>query len=129
MISRFDPLCMLKKIIKKQDQPGQPSKSREKDLIALEITEMHEIAERLLKKLESRILIIESAEKRIDEKIERLEQLIEKAEHLHAASGDPSTDRNREIQALVKKGLSVDEIAKILNMPKGEIELILSLNG
>lgn len=118
---------MLKKIIKKQDQPGQPSKSREKDLIALEITEMHEIAERLIKKLESRILIIESAEKRIDEKIERLEQLIEKAEHLHAASGDPSTGRNREIQALVKKGLSVDEIAKILNMPKGEIELILSL--
>lgn len=114
---------MLKKIINKQ---AVPPKTCEKDLIALEIAEMHQLAERLLKKLESRITVIESAEKRIDKKLERLELLIEKAEHLHV-SGSPSAARNREIQALVQKGLKVDEIAKILDMPRGEIELILSL--
>ncbi|MGC2062657.1 MAG: DUF2802 domain-containing protein [Thermodesulfovibrionales bacterium] len=104
------------------------NKSREKDLVALEIAEMHEIAERLISKLESRVKVLESAEKRVDEKIERLERLIEKAELLQTSSGDPAGVRSREIQALVQKGLAVDEIAQVLNMPKGEIELILSLN-
>ncbi|MBA4373164.1 MAG: hypothetical protein C0402_09930 [Thermodesulfovibrio sp.] len=119
---------MLKKIINKQ---LQPAKSREKELATLEITEIHAITDRLITRLESRLKVLESAEKRVDEKLEKLERLIEKAELLQKSAGDAparSHETKALVQNLVQQGLKVDEIARVLNIPKGEIELILSLN-
>lgn len=116
---------MLKKIIQKQ---AAPARSREKEQATLEITEMQAIAERAISRLEARIRVLEAAEKRIDRKLEKLEGLLEKAELLPSTPGDSPAARSHEIGALIQKGLKVDEIAKVLNIPRGEVELILSLN-
>ena len=115
---------MLRKIIKKEKTAASATR---KDPAALEIAEMNEIAERLFRRLEARIKTVGEMEKRIDEKASHLERLIERAENLGTLQPDPEGARCGEIRALVQKGLKIDEIAKILGVPKGEIELILSI--
>ncbi len=85
---------------------------------------------------------LETIEQRIEEKISLLKVLEEKAGHkiealekLLYASHEPGPvearrreNRTDEILALAEKGLDAAEIARILAVPAGEVELILDLN-
>ncbi|MGD0884114.1 MAG: hypothetical protein ABSA46_04420 [Thermodesulfovibrionales bacterium] len=113
---------MLKKVLKRKDTN---KKAKENSLVALELAEVKEVADIIFKRLEKKIEVMEAIEASVDEKIADLEKLIQRAEALRT----PSEGRNRqhEITALRQKGLKIDEIATILDMPKGEVELILNL--
>lgn len=107
------------------------SKSRaeieqQKNLLTLELSEIREISEIIFKKLESKIKVLDAMEASIDRKMSSLERLIQRAEAL----GAPGTGMNRhqEIVALKERGLKPEEIAEVLAMPAGEVELILELN-
>jgi Protein of unknown function (DUF2802) len=55
----------------------------------------------------------------IDEKVMELS--------VPTSDGPLPLERRHQVLTLARKGLSVDEIARRLSMPKGEAELILSL--
>ena len=58
-----------------------------------------------------------------------LNDIEEKVMDLSVPSSDtpPPLERRHQVLTLARKGVGIDEIARRLNMPKGEAELILSL--
>lgn len=112
---------MLRKMLK-----SKKGADREKELLTLQVSEAHEISEIILKRLDEKIKILKELDASSEEKIKALERLIRLAEV--AVSSPREFDRQKTIAALLKKGLKIDEIAKILDMPEGEVELILSLS-
>ncbi len=84
--------------------------------------ELKEIASLMLKRIDRKIDELKGIEKRIDEKLELLRTYIEKAEEIQARQ-----IKKEEVISLHKRGLSVEDIASSLNMPSGEIDLILRL--
>ncbi len=84
-----------------------------------------------LKKLEERIdekiSLLTAIEEKAGKKLEALEKLMYSSMASKPASG--MINRSGEILALKEKGLDVQEISKILSVPAGEVELILSLKG
>lgn len=98
-----------------------------KELITLELIEAREIADMILKKIDKKIEILEAIESSVDEKILTLQRLIDRFE----AIKDDSLpfDREKEVIKLYKKGLKIEEIAETLNIPLGEVELILNLQS
>ncbi|MBI5634157.1 MAG: DUF2802 domain-containing protein [Nitrospirae bacterium] len=115
---------MLKRLINKK---ADKDKEAARKLLSLEVAEINEIAEKLFKKLDAKIKSAAVLEERLDNKISLLEELLLKAEKVRFSSQHPAEDRYPEITELADKGLKVDEIAGILDIPRGEIELILSL--
>ena len=99
---------------------------KHKSLLTLELNEIREISDIIFKKLEKKIQVLEAAEASIDKKMASLERLIQRAEALRA----PGTGMNRqhEIVGLRERGLRTEEIAEVLDMPVGEVELILELH-
>ncbi len=116
---------MLKKLLR-TGQAG--TKETAKELLTLEISEIGEIAEKLFTRLDEKINTLKSIEALADEKIGILEKLLLRVENINLPADYGTDFRHREIDALAKKGLKVDEIASILDMPRGEVELILSLS-
>jgi DNA-binding NarL/FixJ family response regulator len=102
-------------------------KVKEKDLLSLEIAEVKEIADLIFKRLNRKIGVLEAIEQSVDEKIRLLETLIRKAESLKTEM--PTSDRHNEIVSLGRKGMQGREIAAALDIPVGEVELVLSLRG
>ncbi|MFN3740044.1 MAG: DUF6115 domain-containing protein [Thermodesulfovibrionales bacterium] len=84
--------------------------------------EIREIGELVLKRIDRKISDLKAIEKTIDEKIENLKTLLEKAEELYQRD-----IRKEEIVSLYTKGLKIDDIASSLQIPSGEVELILRL--
>ncbi|MBF0541192.1 MAG: hypothetical protein HQK91_07055 [Nitrospirae bacterium] len=84
-------------------------------------------ADKVLKKLEKKIEILEAIESSVDKKLAAFERLIHLAENIKTP-GTTNSPRY-EIVALNRRGLEAEEIAGILDIPRGEIELILNLNG
>jgi hypothetical protein len=84
-------------------------------------------ADKILRKLEKKIEILEAIESSVDKKLAAFERLIHMAEGIKT----PGTSKSPryEIVALNRRGLEPEEIAGILDIPRGEIELILNLNG
>jgi DNA-binding NarL/FixJ family response regulator len=123
--ANWNELAMLKKLTTKQGDRQAAEAARK--LLSLEVNEISEIAERLFVKLDSRMKTLSALEERLDKKITSLEALLLKAENAKHASRRVDDNRYHEIAELVDKGLKVDEIAGVLDMPRGEIELILSL--
>jgi hypothetical protein len=62
----------------------------------------------------------------VDEKIAALKKLGQDEGSLRKTSGH--FNRQIEVLLLEQRGMNIDEIASILSMPKGEVELILNLN-
>lgn len=119
---------MLKKMLKgtfRQDTKGL-KRDNEKTLLALELSEVKEVADIIFKRLEKKIEELSAIEASVDEKISRFERLVQSTEALKASVDN--LNREQEIIALRKKGIRVDEIADIVGMPAGEIALILNLN-
>lgn len=99
---------------------------KEKEVLALELSEIREISENLFKKIDKKIQLFKTIEAAVDKKIAHLERLVQRTEDLPSPGN--GTDRHREIVALMEKGLKPVEIAGILDMPVGEVHLILALN-
>ncbi len=67
----------------------------------------------------------ESLVARLDRKIAAIDRMIQRTELLNAANG--VSNRQKEIVVLTQKGLAAKEIADVLDIPQGEVELILEL--
>lgn len=105
---------------------SRPAVEHEKKLLTLELAEVREISDLIFKKLEAKIKVLEAMESSIDRKMASLERLIQRAEAMHAPGA--GMNRQHEILALKERGLGTGEIAEILDMHVGEVELILELN-
>lgn len=93
-----------------------------KSVLSSEQRELREIGELVLKRIDRKISELKAIEKAIDEKIEILKAFLEKAEELSQRD-----IRKEEIVSLYRKGLKIDDIASSLQIPSGEVELILRL--
>lgn len=98
---------------------------RGRELVTVELAEAREIADIILKKIEKKIEVLKAIESSVDEKILTLQRLIDKIEILKTDAFIP--DREREVIKLHSRGLKNDEISEILDIPAGEVDLILSL--
>lgn len=105
-------------------QKGKDSKGEEEtNLLKLEVLELKEIADIIFKRLEEKIEVLKALEASANEKIAVLERLIQEAKSIK------STDRQEEVISLAESGIKASEIADMLGMPVGEVELILNLRG
>lgn len=95
--------------------------------LAMELAEITEISEKLSERLDEKMAALRLLHERADEKIILLERLIARAEGLSPSEEQTGRLRQREISTLARKGLKVDEIAGIVDMPAGEVELVLSI--
>ncbi len=95
--------------------------------MSLELSEVKDIADIIFKRLNRKIEILEAIENSVDEKIKVLEKLIQKAEA--AQSSLSKLDCHGEIVLMGRKGMSSREIAETLDVPVGEVDLILNLKG
>lgn len=120
MISGFER--MIKGILKRRKDL-----LKGKELLTVELAEAREIADIILKKIERKIEVLEAIESSVDEKILTLQRLIDRIEILKDSS--LPVDREREVMKLHRRGLKIDEIAEILDIPSGEVELILNLQS
>lgn len=111
---------------KSESNKADNNKGRERGLLSLELAEVKDISDLIFKRLEKKIEVLEAIEASVDEKIARLERLIHRAEAIRPVPG--GLNREHEIMALKQRGLKIDEIADIIDMPVGEIELVLNLN-
>ena len=96
----------------------------------LEVMEINDIAEKLFIRIDQKIKELKTIEARADEKIVILDGLITKFKKLNLPPGtlDMGGDgRRKEVLALSEKGFNSDQVARILNLPTGEVELILNL--
>ena len=94
---------------------------------------LHEIQESINKQKDSLNKIVE----KLDRKKEEMDRSMEKAEKfLHGLKGitdrdvvtaDAEQDKYQQVLSLSQKGLSIDEIGKRVELPRGEVELILDL--
>lgn len=116
---------MLKRLTNKKDE----NKEAARKLLSLEVAEISEISERLFGKLDAKMQALVTLEKRLDSKISLIENLLLRAEKTRLSPRHVPEDRYLEITKLADKGLKIDEIAGILDIPRGEIELILSLRS
>ncbi len=115
---------MIDKLIKLKDR----NKNKDNCLTAFQLAEANEIADIIIERIEKKINTLKELEISVDKKIAILEKLLQRAESAKIPSLTRN-DRYDEIIYLKKKGLSMEEISKLLNIPSGEVELVLSLKG
>jgi DNA-binding transcriptional regulator GbsR (MarR family) len=99
-----------------------------RERLTLELAEIEEIAGKLFRRIEERVVALKALEARLDEKARTVESLVARAASIGAAQGDAVEARRRGVIALARKGLKADEIAEILDMTRGEVELVLGLD-
>ncbi len=135
----------------------QAATNQDTQHLNLELAEIREISDIMFKKLEGKLREVQAVEASVDKKkrelsglvqlvdeldkklsagrelaetldtkIAALQQLLQHAESVHS-QGD-GMNRRQEIGALIRKGLASREIAEVLGMPQGEVELIVELN-
>lgn len=116
---------MLDRLKRKQSE----SRDRERQLLSLELSEIRDISEKLFARIDEKINSLRAAEAEADRKIDMLERLLMRVEELNLPADSGVDARYREIGTLARKGLKVDDIANILDMPRGEVELIMHVGG
>ena len=96
----------------------------------LEVLEINNIAEKLFLRIDHRIKALKTVEVQADQKIAILDGLITKFKKLNFSS-EPieagEDGQQKEVQSLAGKGFNSEQIARILNLPSGEVELMLNL--
>jgi cytoskeletal protein RodZ len=100
--------------------------SKERGLLLLELAEIKEISDKIFERIEKKIEVLRALEASVDEKIMALKRLGQEKDSPLTTS--ETIDHKQAILALQQKGLKNEEIAGILNLPVGEVELILNLN-
>ncbi len=113
---------MLDKLIKFKDR----NKNRDNNLMAFQLAEANEIADLLIQRIELKIKALMELESAVDKKIAILERLLQRAESIKIPSSTRA-DKYDEILYLKNKGLKTEEVAKLLAIPVGEVELFLNL--
>ncbi|MBF0320562.1 MAG: hypothetical protein HQL01_12245 [Nitrospirae bacterium] len=96
------------------------------DRVNADVARLEKSASVIFKRLDKSVKILEAIEASVDAKITHLERLLQMADAV--SSSDCGQNRRFEVLALRAKGLGIDEIATILGIQHGEIELILNLN-
>ncbi|NTW59999.1 MAG: hypothetical protein HGA43_12635 [Nitrospirae bacterium] len=99
---------------------------KQQRLLMRERTEIRQISDVVIRKLENKLEMLKAMESSIDKKIAAFESLIQQAEAIKS-SGEVR-NRPHEIMALYKKGLKAEDIAAVLAMPVGEVQLIVELH-
>ncbi|MBI5575315.1 MAG: hypothetical protein HY896_03010 [Deltaproteobacteria bacterium] len=117
---------MLKKLLGKKDGFAQ---EEARARLTLELAEVEEISERIFRKIDERLKALQAAEARLDEKAREVEALVARAGGIAAVHRDMVEARRTEVLALARGGLDVEGIARLFDMTKGEVELILNLGG
>ncbi|MDY7033412.1 MAG: DUF2802 domain-containing protein [Thermodesulfobacteriota bacterium] len=94
---------------------------------------LHEIQESINKQKDSLNKIIE----KLDRKKEEMDRSMEEAEKFlqglkritdrDVVTADEEQDKYQQVLSLSQRGLSIDEIGKRVELPRGEVELILDL--
>lgn len=115
---------MLDKLIKFKDK--NINKNRDNNLITFQLAEANEIADLLIQRIEVKIKALTELETAVDKKIAILERLLQRSESIKIPSSSRD-DRYDEILYLKNKGLKTEEVAKLLAIPVGEVELFLNL--
>jgi len=108
--------------------PAGPRKAKG-DLI-LELFEVNEITKKLVNRIEKKIEVLKTIEAQADQKIAVLDGLITKLKNMNPSSewlGANEIGHQGEVRTLSHKGFKPEQIARILDLPSGEVELILNL--
>ncbi|MBF0405128.1 MAG: hypothetical protein HQL00_14310 [Nitrospirae bacterium] len=109
-----------------RDTRAAKDTTRYEEKLNAEIARFEKVAGTLFRRLEKSIKILEAIEASVDSKIAHFERLIQMADSVNYT--DCGQNRRYEVLALTGKGLGIDEIASVLGVQHGEIELILNLN-
>lgn len=113
---------MMKKPLPQKTPNGH---DREKQLLTLELAEIREISEILFTRLDRKIKTLESLEASIDRKVLHLERLMQAGNSLGDAAAD--LGKQHQIASLSARGMRSTDIAEVLHLPVGEVELVLAL--
>ncbi len=97
------------------------------ELLQLELSEIEELSALLMSRIDERIKRLKEVEQRIDSKISALESLLVRAEAIEKELTKPLDNRFSEVITLARKGVKIKEIAQLLDLPEGEVELILNM--
>jgi hypothetical protein len=122
-----------------EDKPGEQEGKRaeasggvEREVSSLMI-ELAEMAQQISRQLDSRSARLEALIRAADERIERLGSMgagtVDAGTQSQPAATNAEQQRYARIYALADEGLSADRIAQKLEMPRGEVELIVALRG
>lgn len=98
--------------------------------LTLELSEINDIAEKLVKRIDNKIKMLKTAEAQADQKIAILDGLITKLKNISSSDGvgeGAEKGHPAEVRSLADKGFNAEQIARILDLPSGEVELILNL--
>jgi hypothetical protein len=98
--------------------------------MVLTLSEVDSITDKLVSRIEKKITVLRALSVEADQKIAILDGLITKYKSLHAVpvkSSSAEKNGQGEVQDLSGKGFSPDQIARILDLPSGEVELMLNL--
>ncbi len=98
---------------------------KEKRLLMMELTEIKEISDIIFKRIEKQIEALKTIEASIDKKIETLRRL-DRGENLPEKQPEEAASLS-EVRSLRQKGLGVKEIADVLKIPAGEVDLMINL--
>lgn len=115
---------MLDKLIKFKGK----NNDRDNNLMSFQLAEAKEIADLLIQRIEDKINALKELENAVDKKIAIIEKLLQRADLIKIPSLH-RTDRYDEILYLKNKGLKIEEIVKLLDIPAGEVELFLNLKN
>jgi len=107
----------------KQDEPAITEKKPPPCL-----TEFEKTANVIFERLRKQIEVLEAIEASVDKKLDTFERLVNTANALNSG-GERGVDRRREVIALTERGFDTNEIADVLGLNGGEVELILNLHG
>lgn len=110
-----------------QRQKGE-NVEKGKALLSLELAEIREISEILFQKIEKKIRLLNAAETLADKKIVELERLVRRAEAL-LGSGAGGGVKHHEVSSLALRGMKNGDIADVLGIPVGEVELMLNMKN
>jgi len=99
------------------------------DLLASEVAELEAIASALFRRMDERLAALRAMEERLDARARALEDLVARAEQAARAAAGGMPARRGQVLALGRKGLCAAEIAAVLDMPRGEVDLILAVEA
>lgn len=104
------------------------AQAAERDSAEAVMAEMHDLARELAAQLEARAAKLEKLIRDADDRLERLEETDSHPRPVRSAPAVPSTDPlHARVYELADRGLPTVEIAREIDRPTGQVELILAL--
>jgi CRP-like cAMP-binding protein len=100
-----------------------------KDLLALELAEAEELSGILIERIDRKIRQLQEIEKRLDKKISIIDRTAVNPRESGTVCTNPPEYKNEEVPKLAARGFTSAEIAALLDMPRGEVELILGIHA